>query len=224
MTETRWWWIRHAPVPDGGRIYGQRDLDADCSDATAFKALAHELPRDAVWVTSNLRRTRQTAEAIVAAMGHRAGDIEMRAFPELAEQNLGDWQGLDRKEFFARRDLARFPFWLCGADDLPPNGETFTALTRRVHGVIHDLSAEVGGRDVIAVTHGGTIRAVLGLALGLTPESSLAFVTDNCSITRVDHLVSEPRRWRVVTVNHRPWMRAAGSTQVTGTPHGQAPA
>jgi alpha-ribazole phosphatase len=29
------------------------------------------------------------------------------------------------------------------------------------------------GRDVIAVAHGGTIRAALGLALGLDPEASL---------------------------------------------------
>ena len=32
LIETRWWHVRHAPVPDGGRIYGQRDLDCDCSE------------------------------------------------------------------------------------------------------------------------------------------------------------------------------------------------
>ena len=39
---TRWWWIRHAPVPDGGRIYGQGDLDCDCSDKLIFDVLARE--------------------------------------------------------------------------------------------------------------------------------------------------------------------------------------
>ena len=66
-TVTRWWWIRHAPVPDGGRIYGQSDLDCDCGDVEIFRILARELPRGAVWVTSNLARTRQTAAAILAA-------------------------------------------------------------------------------------------------------------------------------------------------------------
>ncbi len=47
---TRWWWIRHAPVPDGGKIYGQSDLDCDCTDAEIFSVLARELPKDAVWV------------------------------------------------------------------------------------------------------------------------------------------------------------------------------
>src|SRR6478609_7609691 len=51
---TRWWWVRHAPVPDGGFIYGQRDLDCDCGDVEVFCVLGRELPADAVWVTSNL--------------------------------------------------------------------------------------------------------------------------------------------------------------------------
>src|SRR5262249_51970884 len=69
MSTTQWWWVRHAPVPDGGRIYGQRDLDCDCSDGGIFTALAKELPQEAVWVTSNLKRATQTAAAIHAAMG-----------------------------------------------------------------------------------------------------------------------------------------------------------
>jgi broad specificity phosphatase PhoE len=68
---TRWWWVRHAPVPDGGFIYGQRDLDCDCGDAEVFAILARELPPDAVWLTSNLVRTRQTAAAIIAAAAGR---------------------------------------------------------------------------------------------------------------------------------------------------------
>ena len=72
FVRTRWWWIRHAPVRvDEGRIYGQRDLPCDCSDVRVFSALAAPLPRKAVWITSHLTRTRQTAQAILAA-----GDFE----------------------------------------------------------------------------------------------------------------------------------------------------
>ena len=60
MQTTRWWWIRHAPVTtDGGRVYGQRDLPADTSNARAFEGLAAAMPRRAVWVTSHLQRTDQ---------------------------------------------------------------------------------------------------------------------------------------------------------------------
>jgi len=76
FTRTRWWWIRHAPVRvDEGRIYGQRDLPCDCSDAPVFSRLAALLPQDAIWVTSHLVRTVQTAKAIQAAGNFAAPEI-----------------------------------------------------------------------------------------------------------------------------------------------------
>jgi alpha-ribazole phosphatase len=50
-----------------GRTYGQLRLSCDCSDAAIFTGLAEQLPRGAVWVTSNLRRTHETAAAIIRA-------------------------------------------------------------------------------------------------------------------------------------------------------------
>ena len=38
------------------------------------------------------------------------------------------------------------------------------------------------------VAHGGTIRAALALAMAVEPEAGLVFATDNCSITRLDHV------------------------------------
>lgn len=69
--ETHWWWIRHAPVPDNARIYGQNDVDSDVSDEVVFRAVANEIPKNAVWITSNLNRTVQTANAIIAAMDEK---------------------------------------------------------------------------------------------------------------------------------------------------------
>jgi alpha-ribazole phosphatase len=217
--ETRWWWVRHAPVPDGGQIYGQRDLDCDCSDAAVFEALARELPPDAVWITSHLARTRQTAAAILEAMRHSPEKGGPRAVVELAEQHLGDWQGLDRKDFFERQGRARHPFWFGPASERAPNGESFHDLIARVGSAIETLSEEFAGRDIVAVTHGGTIRAALVLALRLDPEAALALVIENCSLTRIDRLPGTPAThgWRVGTVNHVPWGRPyAGRRQAHG--------
>ena len=103
FVRTRWWWIRHAPVRvDEGRIYGQWDLPCDCSDVRVFSALAALLPRKAVWITSHLTRTRQTAQAILAA-GDFEAPQEILQDQDLAEQHLGDWQGLDRRTFLMNR-------------------------------------------------------------------------------------------------------------------------
>ena len=217
--QTRWWWIRHAPVPDGGRIYGQRDLDCDCRDGEIFAVLARELPRDAVWLTSNLARTKQTAAAILAAPGRRHDAVEPLAVADLAEQHLGDWQGLERKRFYAERKVGTHTLWFAPAHERPPGGESFVDLLGRVHPVITRLTAEHRGRDIVAVTHGGTIRAALALALGLDPQAALSFLIENCSLTRIDYLSPQgaPGLWRVGAVNHRPWSKAT-SLDAVGNP------
>jgi broad specificity phosphatase PhoE len=217
---TRWWWIRHAPVPDGGRIYGQSDLECDCSDVDIFRILARELPRDAVWATSNLVRTKQTAAAILAAdaAGRLAG-IEPLVVPHFAEQHLGVWQGQERKAFYAERQVGTHTLWFAPADERPPGGESFVDLVQRVVPAIERLNSEHAGRDIVAVTHGGTIRAAVGHALGLPPQAALGFSTDNCSLTRLDHLSAGGKGlWRVVAVNHRPWSRTPAAEQMGHNP------
>ncbi|MDH3594961.1 MAG: histidine phosphatase family protein [Rhodospirillales bacterium] len=212
---TRWWWIRHAPVDSGGRIYGQGDLPADCSDRPAFEGLAALLPEDPVWVITNLQRTRQTAQAI---LDHLAAAPEPLVEPLLAEQHFGHWQGLSHAELAERRDGAWHRFWLAPATEAPPGGESFVQVVARVHSSVRRLSAEHAGRDIVAVAHGGTIRAALALALGLDPERALALSVDNCSLTRVDHIAGpvssvapaseQDEAWRVVRVNQAPYMNS----------------
>ena len=212
MTTTRWWWVRHAPVVGhGGRIYGQDDFDCDCSDAATFQSLARLLPADPVWVTSHLRRTHQTARSIQV---HLPGDArpEPLVEPDLAEQHFGDWQGLTHDELAERRNGAWHRFWLAPAVEAPPGGESFVQVVERVAAVIARLTREHAGRDIVAVTHGGTIRAALAIALDLDPERALAIATENCGLTRVDHIAGEAGShapgteavWRVDHVNLSP--------------------
>jgi len=205
FVRTRWWWIRHAPVRvDEGRIYGQRDLPCDCSDVGAFSRLAAHLPRQATWVTSHLARTRQTAQALLAA-GDFAAPAEILQDKDLAEQHLGDWQGLNRRSFLMSRKQEPDSFWYAEADERAPNGESFIDLIARVEAAITRVNAAHRGGDIIAVVHGGTIRAALVIALGLRPRGGFAFTIDNCSLTRLDHYQGrEGAGWRVPMVNRRP--------------------
>jgi broad specificity phosphatase PhoE len=205
FVRTRWWWIRHAPVHvDEGRIYGQSDLPCDCSDARVFSGLAALLPRKAIWVTSHLARTHQTANAIRAA-----GDFEelpeLQQHRDFAEQHLGDWQGLDRQTFLMNRKQEPDSFWYATAEERAPNGESFVDLLTRVGAAIGRVTSAHAGNDIVAVTHGGTIRAAIAIALGLPPRGGFAFMIDNCSLTRLDHYQGRHSSgWRVKMINHRP--------------------
>jgi broad specificity phosphatase PhoE len=204
---TRWWWVRHAPVrEDGGRIYGQKDLGCDTSDSVMFAAVGKILPRDAVWYASNLKRTHQTADAIWQAGFPRPATLQQE--PALAEQHLGEWQGMNRAAFLASRPVGSH--WFAAIDEPAPGGESFMDLYTRVRGAILRINAEHAGRDVIAVAHGGTIKAAIGLALAGQPDKGLAFDIDNCSVTRLDHLAGAGHSsWRIPMVNQQPWIADA---------------
>jgi broad specificity phosphatase PhoE len=215
FTRTRWWWIRHAPVRvDEGRIYGQRDLPCDCSDAPVFSGLAALLPQDAIWVTSHLVRTVQTAKAIQAVGNFAAQEIHQDK--DLAEQHLGDWQGLDRRNFLLNRQQEPDSFWYAAADERAPNGESFVDVIERVRAAVARANRTYPGNDIVAVAHGGTIRAALVIALGLPPRGGFAFTIDNCSLTRLDHYHGKRGAgWRVPMVNHLPSSASAGTLSAT---------
>ena len=198
---TRWWWVRHAPVTDhGGRLYGRSDVPANTGERAPFDALAGALPSGAAWLTSALLRTHQTADAIAAA-GHA---VPARAVePDLDEQDFGAWQGLTWDEVASERGGPAHKYWVAPAHVTPPEGESFATVMERVAAAVARRTARHAGGDIVAVAHGGSIRAALALALGLDPERALAFSIDNLSITRIDH-VDGPARggaWRVVAVN-----------------------
>ncbi len=208
LTVTRWWWIRHAPVVGHeGRVYGSNDVPAHTDDPESYGNLARRLPRDAVWVTSHLSRTHVTADAIgEAGLEHGERIIES----DFGEQNFGDWQGMTYDELGERMretegEEALHRFWYAPATHKPPNGESFTDVIERVGTTIERLTEEHKGRDIVAVAHGGVIRAAIALALDLDPDRALVLQTENLSTTRLDHLdgPGQGGNWRVAFVNQR---------------------
>ena len=204
---TRWWWVRHAPVPSVvGTIYGANDVPCDTSDQESFRHLADALPADAVWLTSHLTRTHETADAI------RAEGLD---FPEpvieqdLGEQSFGHWQGKTWDEMEAADPVAFKTFWEDPVRGRPPGGESFADLMARVSPVIERYTESHAGKDIVAVAHGGTIRAAMAHTLGLPPETGMSFTVSTLSVTRLEHVPDGLLRgrggaWRIVRVNAPP--------------------
>src|ERR1700753_383886 len=207
VVTTRWWWVRHAPVrSDGGNIYGQKDIACDTGDREVFEAVAKILPHRAVWYSSNLMRTHQTAEAIWATGFPKPETMTKEA--AFAEQHLGQWQGMNRAAFLASRPAGSN--WFADIGEPAPGGESFMDLYNRVCGAIDSITKQNAGPDTIQVAHGGTIKDAVGLALGGQPDKGLAFDIDNCSVTRLDHFATNGNRnWRLPMVNQQPWIRGA---------------
>ena len=129
MTVTRWWWVRHAPVTGlGGELHGSDDVDCDCSDEAALEILSRALPREAVWITSRLKRTRRTAEAIQAA-----GNLRIRptAVEDLDELSFGRWQGRTWAEIEEKFAEEFKTFWENPTRNAARGGESFEDQMRR---------------------------------------------------------------------------------------------
>lgn len=203
-TVTRWWWVRHAPVVGvDGIIYGSDDVQCDTSDRASFENLAANLPSDAVWLTSHLSRTHKTAQAIAEAGLDYPTPIQERDF---GEQDFGDWQGSSWDEMRTQDTHIYDTFWERPARNRPPGGESFADQINRVGALIDRYTGAHPGKDIVAVTHGGTIRSAIAHALELTPETAMSFTVGTLSLTRLEHiegglLRGKGRSWRAVSIN-----------------------
>ncbi len=184
-------------------MYGSNDVDCDTSDRASFEGLASVLPSDAVWLTSHLSRTHRTANAISDSGLNFPTPIQER---HLGEQSFGDWQGTSWDDMRAQDEVSYDVFWESPARNRPPGGESFSDQISRVGAIIEKYTYMHAGKDIVAVTHGGTIRAAISHALGLTPETGMSFTVSTLSLTRLEHiegglLRGKGRSWRAVSIN-----------------------
>jgi broad specificity phosphatase PhoE len=107
--------------------------------------------------TSPLRRALETAQTVAAEHG-----LEPVAVDALREVDVGSWQGLTRAEVEARfpEQLARWLDYDQGWED----GELYEEMARRVVAALLELAAAHDSERILAVTHGGPIRAAFAFA------------------------------------------------------------
>lgn len=201
---TRWWWVRHAPVVGvNGAIYGDNDVECDITDTISFENLARRLPSATVCLTSNLSRTKETFQEI-CNKGLNAAQAITEA--DLKEQSFGDWQGATWDEMHSKSPKAYNKFWEDPTRNNPPGGESFADQIKRVGKIIDKYTNKFGGHDILAVCHGGTIRAAITYTLGLSPETGMAFSINTLSTTQIEHvegglLKGKGGAWRIVSIN-----------------------
>jgi probable phosphoglycerate mutase len=107
--------------------------------------------------SSPLRRAYETAEVVGASRG-----LEPVTVDALREVDVGSWSGLTRAEIEQRfpEQYARWLDYGQGWDD----GETYEAMAKRVVGAVLTLAAAHDGERILAVSHGGPMRAVSAFA------------------------------------------------------------
>jgi broad specificity phosphatase PhoE len=144
-----------------GRFQGHADPPLNETGRAQAAELAAELEgvELAAVYSSPLRRAVETAEVVAAEHG-----LEPVAVDALREVDVGSWQGLTREEIEAGFP-EQFARWL-DYDQGWEDGESYEGMGRRAVAVLLELAAAHEGERILAVTHGGPIRAAFAFADG----------------------------------------------------------
>ena len=146
-----------------GRFQGHADPPLNATGHAQAAELAAEL-KDvelAAVHSSPLRRALETAQRVAAEHG-----LEPVAVDALREVDVGSWQGLTRPEIETRYP-EQFARWL-DYDQGWEDGESYEEMGRRAVAALLELAAAHAGERVLAVTHGGPIRAAIAFADGIS--------------------------------------------------------
>lgn len=168
--------VRHTAVSGTeGLCYGRTEValaDSFVADSARVRAALPPPP----WSlhASPAQRCRRLAETFGPAVA-----IDSR----LHELNFGDWDGR------AWDDLPR-PALDRWCDDFtaarPPGGETFFELAARAEAFVADLAGRDPAATAVAVTHAGTIRALLAPRRGLAATDAFTIAVPPGSVHVLD--------------------------------------
>ena len=207
--KTELWLVRHAESTGNrdGLLQGQADLPLSSLGHRQARALADRLlkahrrtPFSAL-VSSDLMRTRETADSIGMALNLRI-DLDRR----LREIDIGAWAGLNLEQIAAKFP-AEYALWQDRHPDMRRGGgESYQDAHDRITPTLTEISEQHPGKRILVVTHGGVLRAYLAGLMGLSLGRIWHLSIGNSSITRVrpfDPVMgsNQPHPGRILTMN-----------------------
>src|SRR5260370_296816 len=169
----RLWLVRHGVTQWNTlrRLCRHDGIPPSAQGRVQARWLARRLQEETISTihTSDLARARETAEMIA---GHRTQPVQVKVSAAWREINFGDWEGLTYAEITAQY-TGQLGFLTDPEHYSPPRGESLAHMLQRVRAGLativcsDDVSLE---GDVVIVSHGGPLRALLCSVLEIPLE------------------------------------------------------
>ncbi|MEN9934542.1 MAG: hypothetical protein RLZZ387_1121 [Chloroflexota bacterium] len=178
------------------RYMGQAAVPLNANGRAQAQAAAYRLQRYGATAlyTSDILRAEETASIVGETTG-----LAPRPMPELREIDVGQWEGYTPEELYRRfpdhmKEYERDP-----ARTVRLGGESYAQLQERALVALNRIQqTHTKGETVLAVSHGGTIRALLCHVIGLDLAHFGRLWLDNGSLTEL-RLGSSG--WRLTRLN-----------------------
>jgi alpha-ribazole phosphatase len=166
--DRRYQGITDAPLNETGRAEAGQLAD---------RLLGEKL--DAIY-SSDLKRCVQTAELVA-----KKNNLNINQDGRLREISFGKWEGMSYDEIQAQSPDLLEKWMNDPAHIPPPNGETLIQLATRVKSAVEEIKPRHAEQTVLFVTHGGVIRTLLCLSLGIDLNRHLQFESATGSISEL---------------------------------------
>lgn len=195
--------VRHGTpeAAETGRFIGHLDVPlsrAGEAEAGALAARLRGVTLAAVYA-SDLARTRRTAEILGAPHG-----LAPLLDPRLREFAMGRWEGLTVEEIRAG-DPAAHAAWMADVGRFQfPGGENLEQVAGRAWEAFGAIVARHAGAAVAVVAHGGSNRAILCRALGVSLGRLLALGQGYAGLSVLE---GRGGRWALRLLNQREEVR-----------------
>ena len=222
----RIWLVRHGATEANieGRLCGSSDDPLSAVGEAQARWAADQLQAETISIvySSDLIRAKKTADII--AQRHAPAPKRLIE-PGWREISFGDLENMNFREI-ARRYPEQMAYFSDPVNHTPPNGESFTHLLARVQQAFKELVAiahedEQDRGDIVIVSHGGTLRALLCYLFAIPYANQWQLRVDNASLSVVDF---QPQASDVLhtilltALNVHPWLFKANATLVPPSP------
>lgn len=175
--------VRHAQTAwnNQARYQGHSDVPLGPHGLSQAERLARRLAScnvQAVY-SSDLKRCLQTAQAIAAPQ-----TVPVQPDAALRELNFGELEG-KRVEDTLHQYPELYARWHAGdISACAPGGESPAGLAARLQAFLEGLDLREGAdRQIVLVSHGGPLRILLCLLLGISPSHWLSFYLEPASLS-----------------------------------------
>jgi broad specificity phosphatase PhoE len=167
---------------DAHRFQGRTDVPLNAKGLAQAEKTAIRLAGwavDAIY-TSPMIRARQTAQAIATLQG-----VEPIVLDGLVEVDFGPWENQGFKSIEAQypdlmKAWVRDPFF-----HQPEGAETWESVRARAEKTV-DFILRGQGERIVVVCHGGIIRALFSILLGLDPHVVWNLKSSNCALNGIE--------------------------------------
>ncbi|MBN1122091.1 MAG: alpha-ribazole phosphatase [Anaerolineae bacterium] len=163
------------------RYQGQTDIplnEAGREQAARLAPRMESYSIDTIYA-SDLERAWETA-AIVS----RGTGLEVRPDPRLREMSFGVFEGLSFDEI-GEQWPDELSAWITDRSNTPPEGEPMDQFVARLRAFLADIEANRQDETVLIVSHGGPLKGIVRLLLGLNGSTRWTFKLSNCSLTEI---------------------------------------